>query len=515
MTEMDMKQHISEDNKIYLHSFLALILILLGLFCVKTIQNPDFFWHLKVGEDIIRNMAVPVYDTYSYHEGLRFLAHEWLFDVIIYGVYSTLGIYGIFFMLQVAGIATAYMIYKNVRLLVGEITFSIFMCFIISVLFIPIFLVPRPQMLSSFFSLIALYLLESWFGIERNGSAGKSIWIKRYSALVVLSILWINIHGGSYPIFIILLSGYGLEILIDYLKRRDGKTLKRLLRLISVGVAAVLSFCINPYGVKMIAFPFMLTSETTTYFIREWKSPEFYGAVGVFRYVIMALPIISLISYKKEIRLKTLWYVAVFTFMALSSGRHIGLLILFNYLAVTPMLHVVLSETWSNITSFLGGMTKKPIIPFLIMAILVTVLTGKIWSDLIPYQGAEYPVEDTGYPVEALAYINETGLDTDNNVLLNNYGWGGYMLYNGHKVFIDGRADVYQGFINPQSQVMKDYVDIVELVRVEEILDKYKCKYVLHIKNGALSTYLQMHPDWKVLFESDAENSILLMKNGG
>lgn len=507
MTKLNFKQQqISEEgSKTYSYICLLFVFILLGLLSVRTIHNPDFFWHVKVGEDICRNMAVPVYDSYSYHEGLHFFAHEWLFDVIIYGVYSTFGLYGVLLLMQIIGVATSYMIYKNVKLLIGEVTFSVFMCFIIGGLFISSFLIPRPQMISSLLSLIALYLLESWFGTNVSEGDGTSPWVRRYLVLALVSTFWINIHGGSYPIFFILLSGYGLELLIKFLKSRDRADLNRLLRLISVGVCAILSFSINPYGIKMIAFPFLLTGDATTYFIQEWKSPVFRGAIGVYRYLIMAIPIMVMVSSKVRINTRTKWYVSIFSFMALSSGRHISLLILFNYISVTPLLYSIVSGAWNNIIGITKNIFKKPVILLLIITTFTIILNVQIWLDVVP-------MEWTEYPGEALAYIDDMGLDTNNNVLLNYYAWGGYMILSGHTVFIDGRADVYQKNINPQSRVMNDYIDIIQLVRVEENLEKYNCKYVLQPRDGALAKYLQLHQSWTVLFESEVENSILLVK---
>lgn len=67
--------------------------------------------------------------------------------------------------------------------------------------------------------------------------------------------------------------------------------------------------------------------------------------------------------------------------------------------------------------------------------------------------------------------------------------------------------------INPQSQVMNDYGDMMGLVEPDKILDKYNVKYVLYSRDGVLSTYLKMSPNWEILYESEEENSILFVRS--
>jgi hypothetical protein len=78
-------------------------LCLLGLFSTE-IADTDFWWHLKTGQYIVEQRALPVPDPFSYTtdrggpaypgEELvrRFnLTHEWLAQVIWYAVYRVAG----------------------------------------------------------------------------------------------------------------------------------------------------------------------------------------------------------------------------------------------------------------------------------------------------------------------------------------------------------------------------------------------------------------------------------------
>lgn len=494
---------IGEMEKRSFSYFHWLIFFLLGLLAVKTIQNPDLFWHLKVGEDIVKTFSIPFYDSYSYHEGLRFFAHEWLFDVIISSIYGVLGIYGVLAFMQITGVATSIMVYKNLKLHIHDDSFTLFMCFCIAGMYISMFLVPRPQMLSSLLSLILLYLLERWLWTEDEVSVN---WLSRYAAIALISIIWINIHGGSYPLFFIILAGHGFEKLIVYYNSRESIHLNQLLRLISIGICALVAFCINPYGIKMLLFPLLLTGDPTTYLIQEWKSPVFHGVVGIIRYLLIALPLIILMSSKKDVKTRAKFYVVLFTFMALSSVRHTSLLVLFNYTYVASHFFSLVKESWGRIIELLNRLVRKRNVVLAVMTVLVLAIGCRIWVTVKPIDWNEYPLK-------ALAYIDEQEINLEEHIVFNQYGWGGYMLFSDYPVFIDGRADVYQEKINPQSQVMNDYGDMMGLVEPDKILDKYSVEYVLYIRDGILTTYLRMSPNWELLYESEEENSVLFVRS--
>jgi hypothetical protein len=256
----------------------------------------------------------------------------------------------------------------------------------------------------------------------------------------------------------------------------------------------------------MLLFPFLLTGDPTTYLIHEWKSPVFHGVVGIIRYLIIALPLIILMSSKNGVKIRAKYYVVLFTFMALSSVRHTGLLILFNYTYVASHFYSLVKESWGSIIDILYRLVRKRNVVLAVMTVLVLAIGCRIWVTVKPIDWNEYPLR-------ALEYIDEHEINLEEHILFNQYGWGGYMLLSGYPVFIDGRADVYQEKINPQSQVMNDYADMMGLVDPDKILDKYDVEYVLYSRDGTLSTYLRMSPNWELLYESEEENSVLFVRS--
>jgi hypothetical protein len=81
--------------------------------------------------------------------------------------------------------------------------------------------------------------------------------------------------------------------------------------------------------------------------------------------------------------------------------------------------------------------------------------------------------------------------------LFNEYTWGGYLIYKGIPVFIDGR-DMYLS----STQVFQDYVQATKFeVDPDMVLQKYDAKAVLLPDGLPLIWYLDAEPQkWKVSY---------------
>jgi hypothetical protein len=108
------------------------------------------------------------------------------------------------------------------------------------------------------------------------------------------------------------------------------------------------------------------------------------------------------------------------------------------------------------------------------------------------------------------AAVNDLRATADQGPLLNDYGWGGYLIWALHPpqpVFIDGRADVYG------DAVMRDYADMVRLAPGwRQLLDRYAIRRVLLPPNTPLVQALRLLPEWRAVRED--ETSIFFVRSG-
>ena len=86
---------------------------------------------------------------------------------------------------------------------------------------------------------------------------------------------------------------------------------------------------------------------------------------------------------------------------------------------------------------------------------------------------------ETVFPVDAVNYLKENNITDD---IYNDYNVGSYLIFNGIKVFVDPRCDLYSQEIN-NVDILKDEFDMPK----EDIMEKYNLKYaLLGIKNDKI-----------------------------
>ena len=82
-----------KNKKKICFEIMAIILITIFGICLapKTLQN-DTFYTIKIGEHIVQNKGIDMKDPFSWHQNLDYTYPHWLYDVMIYTIYS-IGIY--------------------------------------------------------------------------------------------------------------------------------------------------------------------------------------------------------------------------------------------------------------------------------------------------------------------------------------------------------------------------------------------------------------------------------------
>jgi hypothetical protein len=111
-------------------------------------------------------------------------------------------------------------------------------------------------------------------------------------------------------------------------------------------------------------------------------------------------------------------------------------------------------------------------------------------------------------PQDALAFMQRRGIS---GPLFNEYWWGGYLILNSpqqHKVFIDGRADIYE-----YAGVLTDYLHVVKLESdTSFILKKYGIQVFLLERKSPLATFLSALPEWQRVYADGV--SVVFVRKG-
>jgi tRNA(His) 5'-end guanylyltransferase len=115
--------------------------------------------------------------------------------------------------------------------------------------------------------------------------------------------------------------------------------------------------------------------------------------------------------------------------------------------------------------------------------------------------------ESKQFPVKAATFIESSNLV--GNLFTTDY-WGGYMIYRfhpKHKVFFDGRSDMYG------KEFLKEYESLTNLEHSwKTVLDKHQVAWILLPVNFGLATALKERSDWEVIY--DDQQAIIFRRRG-
>jgi hypothetical protein len=467
-------------------------LLVTGVFWAKHAFNvdTDFWWHLKVGEDILAIHHWPTTDAYSFTApGQPWMAAEWLGDVLFAWVERIGGLRGLDMLLIVMSAAVILALYAFCTLRSGNSKASFAATAILTVLSLPVFNF-RPQMLGFLFLVLTLIALERF----RQGRP-KSLWF-----LPLLFVLWVNTHGswmiGLFTIFVYWASGLkefqlgGVEMRAWTVAQREQLSLVFLL------CVAVLP--LTPYGTRLAFFPFQFINSLPVNLasINEWQ-PMPFNLLGakLFLALIFGFFVAQLV-YKPKWRLEEL---VLFFFGTTMACLHVRFLLIFVPF-FAPLFAMIIGR-WVP-----GYEPKKD--QYLMNAVLIAaMLTGMIHF-FPPKAEIEKSIAKT-YPSGAVSYMRRHAMPAR---MLNSYGFGGYLEWSGipHKVFIDGRGELYE-----VGGVFEDYMHISLLKPgVLAVLQAYQVEACLLDRGQPLAVFIAALPEWKTVY-ADSVSVLLVRKDVG
>jgi hypothetical protein len=219
--------------------------------------DPDLWWHLQTGQDIVASRAIPQTDIYSFtRAGSEWVTHEWLSEVLIYAVYRVSGWAGLLAVFSGFITAAFYLVYRRST---GKPYIAALAILLAVAASSPLFGV-RPQMITLLLASTFIAFLTSY---SNDGKSRRLYW------MVPLMLLWVNLHAG-YALGLGLIGLYLVSIAID----RKWDLIPRLLMTL-IACAAVVP--LNPNGFRMFSYPLeTLRSPSMAAFIQEWASPNFH-----------------------------------------------------------------------------------------------------------------------------------------------------------------------------------------------------------------------------------------------
>ena len=487
-----------EFIKKYKYWFMVLPILAITLTFVSLYVIPnDYWWHIKAGEYIVTNKAIPFTDVFSWigiKEGFYWHSHEWLTEVVLFLNFKLFGqCSGYIFAVSLVLVLAILLYFFNRERYMQNKLLAIIWVFIGAFAFIYVSS-PRPHLISFIFLTITIYLLYEY----RENENSKKIWF-----IPFISFLWVNFHGGSSNLpyiltFIFIFTGlFNFEIGKISFKRLSNKQIKTYL---IIAICSILVLIINPHGLDMITYPYTNMGDDFMLFnIAEWRSPDLKIKTDLIYYIIMAIPIMLFTTTKRKIDFIDLTLGVAFIYLTSKSVRFSILLYIVSTFFIFKYMEHLKFELKSNklikIIDKIKVFSYKLILAFSFAIIIIIPLI--VITSNVPGKLFKAPISD-----EIIEYIKEAKPER----LYNSYNAGGYLIYNDIPVFVDGRADMYSA-----GGTLKDAMKLDEmLVDVEEVINKYDFDMFLLAKDTQLIQYFEKTNEFKEVLKDD--NYILFEK---
>src|ERR1700694_1489572 len=320
----------------------GVMIVILSLF-VAGEQDPDFWWHLRIGRWMVENGRLPSTDIFTHTvPGHVWTDHEYLTEILIWLVYKATGGGGLAPAFGLLTWAAFWLIYRQVRrqpwvivgigLALGAIAGS------------PIW-GPRAQMITFFLTCLELYWLQGYL-------SGRSRAIQLFPLVMVL---WANLHGGWVIGFVWLGVALVAE-LIGWAWDRENPAHRAHVRLLAIITAAsVVAVAATPHGLSLYPYPFQTQGSVAQQrLIVEWFSPDFHQ---VYLRPFEAMIFLVVIGFAlNRPSLYELLLAVVALGLALQSVRNVALFVA----VATPVMITTYSAYWKELSRVRGWKLGLP-----------------------------------------------------------------------------------------------------------------------------------------------------------
>ncbi|NPV49518.1 MAG: hypothetical protein HPY69_21445 [Armatimonadetes bacterium] len=462
-----------------------LVYAVLACFAIMRAGQPgppsDVWWQMATGRYIVQNGSLPHADIFTYTvAGQPWVVHEWLWEVLMFGLYEAWGYPGLM-ALRIVVLLPAVLLITWVCFRRGSAPLPVLATVLVGILAIGPVVNDRPQMNGMLFLAVLLALIE-------QTRRGRHRWLWLAPAVMLL---WANIHG-SYIMGLGLLGLYLISLLPERLRRRrtpdplGPSPLHVGVVILACGVAVL----VNPHGWEGAVYPLRYAFGDLSYhstMITEYGPPQF-GGMDRFLLVFLLLLVLGLGLSHRRLQPFDALTLVVFLYFVLRWGRNVGM----STFMIMPILAEHLTVVWEERSANASTATKPApaAFGFAVLALVAATTVVSLRTSLARADQvfAEYT------PEAAVQFIEANHLQGN---MFNSYEWGGYLIWRlwpGYRVYIDGRGDVMG------REFMEEYMRVMNLQPGwRDVLDRRQVAFAVLKARTSLGEALRLDPDFALL----------------
>ena len=416
----------------------------------------DTWWLLRAGADIWHSGQVPLVDSYSHTAAGRYWwNHEWLSEVLFYGVFRAGGLPLLTACCAGAVMATWAIIWRTCRARFELILIVTGLCLVTAAQSWAV----RPQVFSAL-----LFALVMRLAIDDR----KAVWIP------VVVVAWVNLHGAAVS-SLVLIAGAAAGAAIW--QRRIPWRLGAIL------AASAVAICVSPVGFRMYAEIAASMERSRLNALIEWLPPGFTPGLVPFWILAVALPVAAAVRWRKmDERTARLIGIAIACLpLALRSTRNVG----FFLIAAVPAFTSLLAPLVPAARPPKG---ERPGLNAAVMTVVVALgisIAAMVWRNPPARLGWRPIARDAVSAIEGCP-----------GPLYNTYGDGGVLIWwtPQQRVFIDNRQDPYSTELLRTNKTMETSGEYAEAFA------KYGIQCAALPPRSAIARRLESDPQWSVTY---------------
>jgi hypothetical protein len=431
------------------------LVVLLGIFIfVNThpIRPQDFWWHIKIGQEIITIGKIPTVDVFSYTEiGQSYPSYQmfWLMEIFLYEIYKLGGPALVIFTFSLIITAAYSLIFWICLRISNSWRMAAFGILFAVALGLNDWNV-RPQGIT--FLIAAFYLLA----IYKYNQGLRWTWL---IILPLGMLVWVNSHG-TFVIGIAILGIWWGQIVFDAIRKRMATKQpfdKRSVFLPSIFLVITTLACLaNPRGWGIVDYVKTLTGNSVIQnLVTEWAPPSFNSILGtIFFLGLLGASIILALSPKRPNFFQVVTFL-VFSILSLKTSRGIVWFGIVMAPIVVDHLSAIINQFWVSKQHSTPGEGSRTV--NIILAILIVgmgVLSLPWFKSILPLPAAKAGLISAETPVKATEFLLEENPPKN---LFNAMSFGSYLIwsaYPDYQVFVDSRIELFP------AKVWMDYLNI-------------------------------------------------------
>ncbi|MBI4595760.1 MAG: hypothetical protein HY730_05200 [Candidatus Tectomicrobia bacterium] len=478
---------------LYIFCLFGTCLFYLSRWSIVALDN-DLWYHLNTGRYIFQNKSLPYDSFFSFIKPARpWVDYYWLFQVVVYGMYSLWEYYGLIFLRAAIYLATISVILIYLLRRQPGKEHHLYLMFIFSLYLL--FLLPRaslvrPHAFTYLFIVAFLYIIEFQSGM--------------LFLLPVLAILWSNLHGVEYPVMLLILCSFIFEFILEHVKNRRHIQRNELPYIIPL-ILAMAAIYITPYGPRLLEMPFKSTAYASQ-FINELKFLKFNDLLTfqitwlgptfptIFNLILIfaGISILTAIS-KREIKAHHLLLFIGGLFLMMKASR-------FMYEFALLALPILRSQPLQ-----LSLRTINKRMKWIVVLIIAAVLFSPFfWLKTFFQNQPKYPFSTKDLPQGIANFLNLIPVPAG-GYLLNHPQIGGYLqwiLHPKYKIYMDMEVPflfTYEDFFLGMNAFHNEGA-------LSKVLSKYHPSFVtVSIQNRGFKDLISKFPQYAPVFFDTAE----------